>query len=236
MMMPVSVAPRILAFDTSTQRGSVALLEGKDVRAEIRLHSPQTHSTLLVSSIQFLLDRLGWSLKDLNLVASGIGPGSFTGIRIGIATALGISQSLSIPFAGISGLDALAHQAEMLSGRIGVIMNAHRMQVYYAEYINSNGRIRQSQKSELLSISELERRLANRHLYMVGELEVFPDIKIGASSARWPRPVAVDLFLASAIGRLALSRKNRWRSGDFIPSEPMYIRPPDALANKGRKQ
>jgi tRNA threonylcarbamoyladenosine biosynthesis protein TsaB len=233
---PVSVAPRILAFDTSTQRGSVSLLEGKEVRAEIRLHSLLTHSTLLLSSIGFLLERLNWTLKDLNLVASGIGPGSFTGIRIGIATALGISQSLSIPFAGISGLDALAHQAGNLSGRIGVLLSAHRMQVFYAEYINDKGKIQQCEKSALLNISELERRLAKRHLYIVGDLEALPVNEFRESSVRWPRPVAVDLFLASAIGRLALSRRNRWRSGDFMPSEPMYIRPPDALRNKSGKR
>jgi tRNA threonylcarbamoyladenosine biosynthesis protein TsaB len=235
-MMPVSLVQKVLAFDTATQRGSVALLEGKDVRAELRLHSSQTHSTLLLGSIRFLLDRLNWTLNDLTLVASGIGPGSFTGIRIGIATALGFSQSLSIPFVGISGLDALAHQAEMLNGRIGVMLNAHRMQVFYAEYANDNGRIKQCQKSELLPISDLERRLANRHLYIVGELEALPANAVRELSDNWPRPVMVDLFLASAIGRLALSRKNRWRSGDFMPSEPMYIRPPDALKNRRGKR
>jgi tRNA threonylcarbamoyladenosine biosynthesis protein TsaB len=236
MMMPVSVTSRVLAFDTSTQRGSVALLEGKEVRAELRLHSLHTHSTLLLSSIRFLLDRLNWTMNDLGLVAVGIGPGSFTGIRIGIATALGISQSLSIPFAGISGLDVLAHQAAMLNGLIGVVLDAHREQVYYAEYISSNGKIRRSQKSTLISISSLERHLANRHLYVIGDLAVCRFEKSRKASARWPCAVPTDPFLASGIGRLACSRKSGWRSGEFILSEPMYIRPPDALRNKCRKR
>jgi tRNA threonylcarbamoyladenosine biosynthesis protein TsaB len=236
MMMPVSLAARILAFDTSTQRGSIALLEGKEVRAEIRLQSLQTHSALLLSSIRFLLDRLNWSLKDLNLVATGVGPGSFTGIRIGIATAIGISQSLSIPFAGISGLDVLAHQAVMLSGHIGVVLNAHREQVYYAEYVSSKGRIRRSAKSTLMGISDLERYLANRHLYIVGDLGDCGIQGLTRSSPGWPRAVPSDLFLASGVGRLACLRKNGWRSGEFVLSEPMYIRPPDALRNKNRKR
>jgi tRNA threonylcarbamoyladenosine biosynthesis protein TsaB len=236
MMIPVSVLPRILAFDTSTQRGSVALLEGREIRADLRLQSLQTHSTLLLSSIQFLLCRLNWTLNDLNLVAVGIGPGSFTGIRIGIATALGISQSLSIPFAGISGLEALAHQAAMLSGCIGVVLNAHREQVFYAEYVCNKGKLRRSAKPALMNISDLERHLAKRHLYIVGDWEGRLLQGTVKSPPGWPRAIPADLFLASGIGRLACSRKNRWRSGEFLLLEPTYIRPPDALRNKNRQR
>jgi tRNA threonylcarbamoyladenosine biosynthesis protein TsaB len=234
-MMPLNTTLRILAFDTSTQRGSIALLEGKETRAELRLHSLQTHSTLLLSSIRFLLCRLNWSLNDLNLVAAGIGPGSFTGIRIGIATALGISQSLSIPYAGISGLDVLAHQVAMQSGCIGAVLNAHREQVFYAEYTNNQGRIRRSAKHALMHISDLERHLANRHLYIVGDFKECGIQGFLKSSTEWPRAIPADLFLASGIGRLAFSRKSKWRSGEFLLAEPTYIRPPDALKNRNRK-
>jgi len=236
MMMPLNPVPRVLAFDTATTRGSVALLQGREVRAELRLQSPQTHSATLLNAINYLLGRLGWNLGELNLVAAGTGPGSFTGIRIGIATALGISQSLAIPFAGISGLDALAYQVPAsLDGRIGALLDARRSQVFYAEYVHRNGRIRLAQKSELICVSDLERRLADRHLYIVGDLSACGLGESKGSSPGWPRPVSVDLFLAAGIGRLALSRKNRWRSGDSIVSEPMYIRPPDAIRNKSRK-
>jgi tRNA threonylcarbamoyladenosine biosynthesis protein TsaB len=234
-MMPLSLAPRILAFDTSTQRGSVALLEGRDVRDELRLHSLQTHSTQLLSSIQSLLNRSNWALNDLNLVAVGIGPGSFTGIRIGIATALGISQSLSIPFAGISGLDVLACQPAIQSGCIGVTLNAHREQVFYAEYVRNKGRIRRALKSTLMGISELGSHLANRRLYIVGDLEECRIQGFAKSPPDWPRALPADLFLASGIGRLACTRKSAWRSGDFLLPEPTYIRPPDALRHKNRK-
>ncbi len=235
-MMPLNLALRTLAFDTSSVRGSVALLEGREVRAELRLHSLQTHSALLLNSIQFLLNRLGWTLSDLNLVAVGIGPGSFTGIRIGIATALGISQTLSIPFAGISGLEALAHQAAFMDGRIGVMLDAHRSQVFYAEFISKSGKIHPYKKSTLMDISDLERHIADRHLYIVGDLGVCRLEKSRKSQSAWPRQISVDLFLASGIGRLALSHKRRWRSKDHMISEPMYIRPPDALRNKSRKR
>jgi tRNA threonylcarbamoyladenosine biosynthesis protein TsaB len=232
MMMPLIAVPKVLAFDTSSVRGSVALLEGGDLRAELRLNSLQTHSAQLLSSIEFLLARVGWSLSNLNLVAVGMGPGSFTGIRIGIATAIGFAQSLAIPFAGVSGLDALAHQCPFPDGPVGVVLDAHRSQVFYGEYLSRKGRIRKTAKPSLLHVSDLERLLTARHTYIVGDIKV-----CGLESwAGWPHPVFADLFLAASMGRLALSRKRTWRSGDWSVAEPLYIRPPDAIKNKSRKR
>jgi tRNA threonylcarbamoyladenosine biosynthesis protein TsaB len=211
-------------------------LEGADLRAELRLNSLKTHSELLLSSIDFLLGRAGWMLSDLSLVAAGIGPGSFTGIRIGIATALGFAQTLAIPFAGISGLDALAHQGPFPDGYIGAVLDAHRSQAYYGEYICRHGRIRQSKKPCLFTISELERRLADRHTYIVGDLKACLPHALKHSPVEWPRTISADLYLAASIGRLALLRKRSWRLGETIIAEPMYIRPPDAIKNQGKKR
>lgn len=232
MMIPKCVTPKILAFDTSSLRGSVALLEGQDVRAEIRTNSTKTHSSMLLESVDFLLKRIGWQLKDLNLIATGIGPGSFTGIRIGVSTALGFAQTLSIPFAGISGLDALAHQSVWLEGSIGVLLDAHRSQYYYAEYVSNKGRLRQTRKPQLINISDLEDSFKDRQVSVVGDITASQWKTLKKSSAHWPQLVPVDLFLASGIGRLALSRKNSWRSGEYLVSEPLYIRPPDAIKNR----
>ena len=94
-IMPVRHTSRILALDTPSLRGSVALLEGHEIRAELRLSSLQNHSINLLSEIDFLLSRQGWSLQELDLVAVGTGPGLFTGIRIGIATAILTEAGLS---------------------------------------------------------------------------------------------------------------------------------------------
>lgn len=231
-IMPVRHTSRILALDTSSLRGSVALLEGHEIRAELRLSSLQNHSINLLSEIDFLLSRQGWSLQELDLVAVGTGPGSFTGIRIGIATAMGIAQSTSIPFAGISGLDALANQASYLNGNIGVLLDAQRSQAYYAEYVCKGGVVRSVQKSALFCISDLEHRLANRHLYIVGDIRSERLETAKSSKSGWPRFIVVDLFLAASIGRLAFSKKRRWRSANYIVCDPLYIRPPDALGKK----
>jgi tRNA threonylcarbamoyladenosine biosynthesis protein TsaB len=233
MMMPMSDTLKTLALDTSSVCGSVALLEGSEVRAEIRTRSPLGHSATLLHSVEFLLERAGWRLGDLGLVAAGTGPGSFTGIRVGISTALGLSQSLAIPFAGVPGLDVLAWQAAWLGGEIGVVLDAQRDQVYYGAYTCPSGRPVRSGRPVLLDLPELERTLARRHAHVVADLDAARWEGIPREDG-WPRRVPADLFLAAGVGRLALRRRRYWQTGDAPTAEPLYIRPPDAVRNQRR--
>jgi len=233
--MALSVPLKTLALDTSTLRGSVALLDGDSVLAELRLASLETHAARLLGSIRFLLQTAGWNLPDLALIAAGLGPGSFTGIRIGCATALGLAQTLRVPFAGISGLDALAFQHAALGDRIGVIMDAQRGQVYYAEYASRNGRIRKTRAAALWFPAELKRRLPHRGVRFVGDGAGKYAEALGPAVRSW-QVVDSQPFLAGPIGRLALARRRLWRSGDALVCEPVYIRPPDARRPGGRKK
>jgi len=223
---------RLLSLDTSTPRGSVALLEGRELVAELRLLSLETHSARLLASIEFLLKNAGWNLGDLGLIVAGIGPGSFTGIRIGVATAIGLAQTLGIPFAGVSGLDALARQLPIIDGRIGVVMDAQRGQVYYAEYRCSRGKVAKVGKPALLNPLDLSRRLRRSHICVLGDGALRYAKELEIPRAGWPRLAEVDLFLAAPLGRLAMERKQFWRYGQFIAAEPLYIRPPDAQKRK----
>ena len=223
---------KILAFDTSSTRGSAALLEGKLLRAEFRSDSSATHSTLLLKAVDFLLECAGWKLQEIGLVASGIGPGSFTGIRIGVATGLGLAQSLGIPFAGVSGLDVLARRAAWdrnFDGRIGVLLDARRNQVYFAKYESRAGRIHQMCKPALVDVANLLDCLEDVSM-AAGDLgdDLLKSLGRSRPDLKW---VPADLFLAEGIGRLALERKRTWRTGEVLMSEPMYIRPPDAVRN-----
>jgi tRNA threonylcarbamoyladenosine biosynthesis protein TsaB len=219
---------KILSLDTSTPRGSIALMEGREVAGELRLQSQETHSARLLTGIGFLLNSTGWELADVNLIVVGIGPGSFTGIRIGAATALGLAQSLAAAFVGISGLDALAHQLPGVEGRIGVVMDAQRSQVYYAEYISSHGRIRKDKEPALLDPENLARNLRGTHVHLIGNGAMRYASALKAPKAGWPRLVDADLYLAGSLGRVALDRKRWWQSGACLSCKPLYIRPPDA--------
>jgi tRNA threonylcarbamoyladenosine biosynthesis protein TsaB len=236
MTMPQKQALKILSLDTSSVRGSVALLNEEELIGELRLASLETHSSRLLKSIDFLLETAGWDFKDLNLIAAGIGPGSFTGIRIGVATALGLAQSLDIPFAGVSGLDALARQNPFLRGKIAVIMDAQRSQVYYAEFINNEGRIRRVGRPLLLYPAAIEQQLKRKSIFLIGDGAYRYFSGLGTSRSNRPRFVMTDMFIAAGIGRLALSRKRSWKTGAALQSEPLYIRPPDAAKSKFKRR
>lgn len=208
------------------------MLEGSQLQAELKLSRLQNHSANLLQSVDFLLRSLTWKLEDINLIASGIGPGSFTGIRIGIATGIGLAQFLSIPFAGVSGLEALAYQVVSLEGSVGVLLNARRGQVYYAEYRNAGGRMSAAKKPSLEFLSDLPQLFKNRRLYLIGDTELCQKDLVGGSTKDWPRIVETDPYLATGIGRRALSSRRRWRSGAFLQCEPLYVRPPDAIKNR----
>ena len=225
---------KILAFDTSSERGSVALLEDVTLRAELRSNTAAGHSALLLEAVDFLLGRAGWKLEDLTLIAAGIGPGSFTGIRIGVATGIGLAQSLGIPFAGVSGLDVLARRVAYLNGRICVLLDARRCQFYFGEYESKNSGLRRLGKPALINAAGMENHLAGADL-LTGDLDEDLLRDAGKSFPRRAQWVPVDLFLAEGIGRLGLERKRTWRSGDFLTAEPLYIRPPDAVKNRREK-
>jgi tRNA threonylcarbamoyladenosine biosynthesis protein TsaB len=226
---------KILALDTATRRGSVALLENRTVVAQLNLASLETHSARLLRSIDFLLASAAWRLPDLSLIAAGLGPGSFTGIRIGLSTALGLAQSLSIPFAGISGMDAAARSAAWIEGRLGVVMDAQRSQIYYAEYLNRGRSIKRIQRPSLWFPGDLNRRLRHKGLYIIGDgIERYLQ-SLDRVSPHWPRVLDSDLYLATAIARIALERRRCWRSGECLNAEPLYIRLPDARKAKERK-
>jgi tRNA threonylcarbamoyladenosine biosynthesis protein TsaB len=224
---------RLLALDTSTPRGSVALLSDQEVVAEFRLASLESHSGRLLKSIDFLLESASWEQPAIEVVAVGIGPGSFTGIRVGISTALGLAQTLNIPFAGISGLEALAQQSLLVHGRVGVIQDAHRGQVYFQPFDSDGSRIVRAGSPRLVFPEELKALLHREKFHVLGDGAVRYIETLKDRNKKYPVLVQTDLFLAGSIGRLALARKRAWRTGEGLKCDPLYIRPPDARKPKG---
>jgi tRNA threonylcarbamoyladenosine biosynthesis protein TsaB len=188
----------------------------------------------LIGSIHFLLGSADWRLEEIDLIAACLGPGSFTGIRIGVATALGLAQTLGLPFAGISGLDALAYGVSVPEGLIGVVLDAQRSQIYYAEYSKRGNRMRNLESAFLCNPEDLKHRLEGRQMFLVGDGTVRYGRRLGILGKGWPMVVNADLFIASGIGRLALKRRRSWRVGDHLRADPLYIRPPDAMKSKRR--
>lgn len=124
---------RILGVDTSSRGGSVAIVDGKTVVGEISSDAAASFSRQLLGMIDTLLARHGFAVENLDAIAVAAGPGSFTGIRIGLATAGGISLATGKPVAGISSLEAAASAART-QGRIAVALDASGGNVYHARF------------------------------------------------------------------------------------------------------
>jgi tRNA threonylcarbamoyladenosine biosynthesis protein TsaB len=125
---------RILAVDTTTARGSVALTFGNDRAGSVCVSSAAGHSRWILEAISMLLRSFGGSLQDLDALAVTVGPGSFTGLRVGMATVQGLALGAGRPVVGLSSLDVLASLAPE-SAPVVALVDAWREEVYAAAYI-----------------------------------------------------------------------------------------------------
>ena len=129
-----TVSMRILSIDTSSTTGSVAVVAGQTLLAEITIARRETHSRRLMDMIDGALNMAGLDLKELDGLAYTRGPGSFTGLRIGLSVVKGLALVSAKPLVGVSGLEVLAHQAPDRSHLICPMMDARNNEVYCARY------------------------------------------------------------------------------------------------------
>jgi tRNA threonylcarbamoyladenosine biosynthesis protein TsaB len=132
---------KVLAVDTATRTCSAAVVENETLCAEITLNSGQTHSRFLMRTVAAVVELAGLTYTDLDGFAATSGPGSFTGLRIGIASIKGLAVAAGKPLAGVSSLEALARQAAPVRTLISPWLDARQGEVYYAFYRNHNGQL-----------------------------------------------------------------------------------------------
>lgn len=126
---------KVLAFDTSSKALSLAILEDKQVLAETTINIKKNHSITLMPAIDFLMESLDWTPKDLDRIVVAEGPGSYTGLRIAVATAKTLAHTLNIELIGMSSLLALVPRQQ--EGLVVPIMDARRNNVYAGFYKNA---------------------------------------------------------------------------------------------------
>lgn len=150
---------RILAFETSAKAGSAALLEDGRLLGEYYLNCGMTHSRTLLKLAEELLAACGLAPAQVDAVACAAGPGSFTGVRIGVAAAKGFAWGAEKPCVGVSTLEAMAHQAQSFEGVICCAMDARRAQVYHAMFSCRGGTLTRLSEDCAISLEELAKRL-----------------------------------------------------------------------------
>ena len=161
----------ILAFETSAKAVGVALHDGTSLLAESYQNTGLTHSQTLMSMAQDLLKNCQKSPSDVTHLAVAAGPGSFTGVRIGVAAAKGFAWGAEIPVYGVSTLEAMALGLGISDGHICACMDARRAQVYNAVFLAEEGKLNRVCEDRAISLEELADSLAHIDgpVYLVGD-------------------------------------------------------------------
>ena len=161
----------ILASETSAKAGSVAVMEQGVLLAENYQNTGLTHSQTLLTMAQAALESCGKQPRDVGAVAVAAGPGSFTGVRIGVAAAKGFSWGSQIPCYGVSTLEAMALSLGLWSGVICCVMDARRSQVYNALFRAEGGKLTRLTEDRAISLEDLKKELKNfeEAVFLVGD-------------------------------------------------------------------
>jgi len=146
---------KILALESSATAASVALCEDEALIAQSFRDTGLTHSQTLLPMTEELLAHCGLTVADLDLIAVAAGPGSFTGLRIGVATAKGLAWAAQLPCAGCSTLEAMAWNLAGLDGELCAAMDARRHQVYNARFRAENGTITRLTEDRAIALEDL---------------------------------------------------------------------------------
>lgn len=146
---------KILALETSAKSVSAAVTENGAVLAAAYQNRGLTHSVTLMPLIDGMLRTAGLSLDDIGLIAAANGPGSFTGLRIGVSAAKGLAWAKELPCCGVSTLAAMARTAADFQGLIIGAMDARRQQIYHALFRGENGRVLRVTQDCAISLEEL---------------------------------------------------------------------------------
>ena len=161
----------ILAFETSAKAASVALMESTKLLGESYQNTGLTHSQTLMVMAEDVLKQCGKSAQDVEAVAVAEGPGSFTGVRIGVAAAKGYAWGKEIPCYGVSTLEAMAESLGLYEGFICPVMDARRSQVYNALFYVNRSEIERHREDRAIALADLQEDLEHLDgpIYLVGD-------------------------------------------------------------------
>lgn len=211
-----------LAVDTTANFGSIALADENGLREEVLLHAPQGFSNVLFGEIEALLARQGVLLPEIDLFAGASGPGSFTGVRVGLSAIKGLAEVLGKRVVAVSNLQALAEFGQ--SDARATVIDARRGEVYAALYDSAG---RQIVPEVVLPFRKFLTLLPEREIEWISQdFELIPELA-DTRSARYPI-VNAPRAIAVAIARVALRRAAEGLAQDPAAIEANYVRRSDA--------
>jgi tRNA threonylcarbamoyl adenosine modification protein YeaZ len=223
----------LLAIDTSTSTVTAAVARGAVVVAQVTEVDHRRHGELLAPAINRALTQASATVADLTSVVVGVGPGPFTGLRVGVVTARVLAHVQGVPVHGVCSLDALAHEclsrgAVAVGAEFLVATDARRKEVYWARYVVRSGRSVRTGGPGVARAGDLPAEIRTLPCFGRGPL-LYPDsLRDGGG----PRDVAAGYlarFAATLCGTTAgTAPSGADPGGSLLPAEPLYLRRPDA--------
>lgn len=222
---------KILAFDSTATSASVAVFDDENLIGEFFINTKQTHSQTLLPMAESLLKNTNIDVKDIDLFAVNTGPGSFTGVRIGVAAVKGMAMALNKPCVAVSTLDSMAYNLLDVDSTAVCVMDARCNQVYNANFQINNGKAEKLCDDRALSIDELTAELSSvqGEIILVGDgaklcydkmIEAIPNIKIASVQNRYQK--------ASSTALVALDLYSKGQTLTAEELMPYYLRLPQA--------
>ena len=226
---------KVLAVDTTSDSGSAAILDGDVLRALVGLSKKPGYAEKLLPTVEHMLAELSMELSDFEGFAVAAGPGSFTGLRIGIATMEGLSYATKRPVVGISSLEATAHRYRFVNGCVAPLLDARRHEIFGALY-RANGR-------ELVEViapvcespERFVARLPNEPVLVAGTATLVHGELLSHASQGHLQSAAPSFFLAEEVARLGSKRLQEGSSTPLGRLDAIYLRPSDAEMARQRK-
>ncbi len=225
---------KILCLESTAKAAGVALLSDNETLGEILIRSSaRSHTELLIPMVHSLLDSCGVALEEIGLFACTNGPGSFTGVRIGVSAIKGLAFGRSLPCAAVSSLEALAENLSPLDGLLCPLMDARRNQVYNALFEMKDGILTRLTPDRALSIEalceEIKTVYGKRAVRLVGDgvgvaLPHFRE----AGLTVLPTPDGISIQSAASVGRCALRQYEAGKVASDLEISPLYLRLPQA--------
>lgn len=224
----------LLAINTSTPQFSIALLrEDGSVLSEFSLSPASRNFRGVMPAIDYLFAESGVRARDLAAVAIAKGPGSFTGLRVGLSTAKGLCQALNIPLIGVSGLEAMANQASHVSIPVCPIIASRKGEVFAALFRRSGeGRMSRLTEDAGFALETLDTLVEEETLIIGHDYPAQAHVLSGIlGSKAIPAPAFLWILRASSVGAVGLRRFKDQDFDDLQDLVPAYLRPPDIRPN-----
>ncbi|GAA0770554.1 tRNA (adenosine(37)-N6)-threonylcarbamoyltransferase complex dimerization subunit type 1 TsaB [Clostridium subterminale] len=218
---------KILSLDSATECATVAIIDNDKILGETIINYKKQHSVIMMPMIDNLLKSCSLSVSDIDGFVVSSGPGSFTGLRIGMSTIKGLVQATKKPFVTINSLDGLANNLFNTQGIICPIIDALRGNVYTNFYRFENNNLVALNEPQLLSMEEVIKKCSdfNERITFIGDGTLkFKDNILNSLTKAFIAPSHLNVTKASSIGYLGYLRLANSEGDNVLNSSPLYLR------------